>query len=125
MTFRELITETRRAFHHSGDYFGERVRYTSANGVPRMINVHITVEEDLTIEGDDTETRMDTLQVKCERDDCVGIALPNLGDTIERFPPNDRNPAPYVYAGEYASESSDAWKLKFHRHRRDAQGFTK
>ncbi len=122
MAFRDFITATKERFHLSPNYFGETVVYTPHGGTPRSINVHCYEEENLELEGMDTETRTRVLKVKCLKNEVKGIVRPNLGDTILRDVAHDADQTPYVYQGEHDNEAVDSWRLHFARKRRDAQG---
>lgn len=124
MAFRDLLTDIKKRFHLSADWFGETVRYQPAGSyVSRSISVHITEEENLDLEQVDTETRSRIIRVKCLKDPVEGIDLPNLGDTIIRDLSHDPDQTPYVYLGEHDQDCEDSWRLHFERRRRDAQGF--
>jgi hypothetical protein len=124
MAFRELLTNIKRKFHLSPNYFGEMVEYRPAGGeVARCINVHITDEENLDLEQDETEVRSRTIRVKCLKCPLEGIDRPNIGDTIIRSQSHDVDQFPYVYMGEHDQDCEDSWRLHFERRRRDTQGF--
>ena len=123
MTFRELITSIRTNLCHNPDWFGETVLYNSANGIPRLINVHVTGTQGIEYAQEDTETQTETIWIKALKDTVTGIDRPAVGDSISRYPPYDQDPSPYVFVEEVESDSVDAWRLRFDRHKRLAQGF--
>lgn len=123
MTFRDLVLETKKAFHFNTDFYAETVSYTPHGGSARSINVHIVEQDDLDIENVDTETDTKQITVKCLKDGTLGIDKPNLGDTIVRLSSSDLDSSAYYFSGEIDAESIDSWRLTFKRIRRDAQGF--
>lgn len=123
MSAHDFISEADEYLRNTAQ-FGESVSYTPFNGMARSIDVKIRTSKTIEIDSVDTETRLDTIAVRCKRDGTDGIDLPNFGDQIVRSAPFDSDARPYVYtATEDRNQTRDHWTLTFSRKRRQAEGF--
>jgi hypothetical protein len=90
----------------------------------REINVHIVDVGSLEMDGLDTETKVERIEVKAIKDECTGINRPNLGDRIVRQTPWDEDGRPYFFTGDDVNQGPHDWRLTFERQRRWTQGVT-